>query len=30
MLDLYYAKSPNGMKLKLFMEELEDLSLIHI
>jgi GST-like protein len=26
MLDLYYAASPNGMKLKLFMEELADLG----
>ena len=26
MLDLYYAKSPNGMKLKLFMEELAELG----
>ncbi len=26
MLDLYYAKSPNGMKLKLFMEELADIG----
>ena len=26
MLDLYYAKSPNGMKLKLFMEELVELG----
>ena len=26
MLDLYYAKSPNGMKLVLFMEELAELG----
>jgi GST-like protein len=26
MLDLYYAKSPNGMKLPLFMEELAELG----
>jgi GST-like protein len=26
MLDLYYAQSPNGMKLKLFMEELAELG----
>lgn len=28
MLDLYYAASPNGMKLKLFMEELADLGVV--
>ena len=25
MLDLYFARTPNGMKLKLFMEELAEL-----